>query len=110
MSPITRKAKIMMMFCLLPQFASAVTTAGYSCPDKFIGEIKEVQEAPKPHHALSKNKVRLKVIEAIEGELGEEVEVEVLKFGHHLFVLGEKYEVHLNDGKICKLHSSTHSH
>ena len=92
------------LLCCRPSYA--VSTQAIQCPVQFVGSVIEVTNPQAPFHSLSKVKVRFEVISSVQGNVADYEEIQVLKYGTHKFVKGEKYDVSLRNGFICSINKN----
>ncbi len=83
-------------------FAVIMLSQEATCPQKFVGKIINVQEAPLlVSSKLEKKIVTFSVSEKVRGSLEETVDLTVLKHGPNTFNVDETYEIEMNNGLLC---------
>ncbi|MBL7664557.1 MAG: hypothetical protein JNM93_05445 [Bacteriovoracaceae bacterium] len=89
---------------------SALSTPGYSvqfmnenCPKKFIGQVSEIREPEAAIGRMSRDTVVFTVKEKIKGDVSDQEEIELLKYGPIKVKTGADYVVHVDNGSICVL-------
>lgn len=107
---ITKKHIVMLtFFSLLSVSSFATSTIASDCPKRFIAEVLSVEsENILIQSALAKLNVKLKTSEVIAGEVEDQEEIQILKYGPISLEKGDKVEVHLRGSSICFLDKTTH--
>jgi hypothetical protein len=88
-----------------------VTIEAPDCTSQFEGKVKEIIEPVGTTSAFAKNRVIFENIQTFKGDVGETVQLDILKNGPLKIEKGEDYLVQYRSGKIClisKKDSETH--
>ena len=65
--------------------------------------VQDVGPAPSTSIGLAMQHVSFTVDESIKGEAGNELGVDILRYGPLSVEIGKQYVVQINDGKLCSL-------
>ncbi len=91
---------VVCLFWTAPATAMSVKS-NVDCPLQARVTVQEVRE-PASDGGLAKRTVVLAVDEAIKGNAGRELEVQILKHGPLEPEIGKQYFVQLNEGRLCE--------
>ncbi len=80
---------------------STVAVPGLDCPVKFKGTIKEIIKPVGADSGFNTDRVLFSVTEEIEGDSGEQVQLDVLQHGPFDFEPGAEYLVQTRNGRLC---------
>jgi hypothetical protein len=80
---------------------ATVTVTRPDCPVKFRGEVKELIDSLGAEEALATQRVIFKTTQALQGNVDQQVSVEMLANGPVKIRPGEEYLVQLRDNRIC---------
>lgn len=103
MSDFLKRCSVLLLIFFSTE-AMGVTSIKLDCPNKFVGEVAQVEDVQGPLSSphSRKQKVLLKVSKQIEGTLEKDFqEISILKYGPHEFHKGGSYQVSLKDGFLC---------
>ena len=72
-----------------------------NCPQKFEGKVEQVIDELGPSRALSTQRVVFKNLHTIQGQVEDQVQLDVLKYGPVKIEPGKDYQVQLRNGRLC---------
>jgi hypothetical protein len=96
---INTKSFLLLLLGLAATPVLAVTSVGYSCPEKFIATVTNVVEVPTD--LFPKVEVDFQVIQTIKGDEVASRKIQVVKDGPVQFKSGETYTLELRDNYLC---------
>jgi hypothetical protein len=91
---------VVCLFWTAPTSAMSLKS-NVDCPLQARVTVQEVRE-PASDSGLAKRTVVLAVNEAVKGDAGSELEVQILKHGPLAPEIGKQYFVQLNQGRVCE--------
>lgn len=94
-----------LFICLLwtgPVWGMA-SKANIDCPLQAKVTVQDVGPAPSSASGMAMQHVFFTVDESIKGESGNELGVDILRYGPLSVEIGKQYVVQLKDGKLCSL-------
>ncbi len=76
------------------------------CEDNFVGQVHSVKESQAPLSALAKVQVEFRIEESNDESALKDSKLKtitVLRDGPHKYQIGQKYNVGLNNGFVCRM-------
>jgi hypothetical protein len=80
---------------------ATVKVGKVNCPQKFEGKVEQVIDELGPSRALSTQRVIFKNLNTLAGQVGDQVQLDILKYGPVKIESGKDYQVQLKNGRLC---------
>lgn len=79
------------------------SVAKVDCPLQVKATVQDVGPAPSTQSGMAMQHISFTVDEALKGDAGNELGVDILRYGPLSVEIGKQYVVQMNDGKLCSL-------
>lgn len=90
------------LMALWSGFTFATVTVGkVDCPQKFEGRVQVIIDSVGPSSAFQTHRVVFKNLHTLKGDVSEQVQVDLLKYGGIDVEAGQDYQVQVRDGRVC---------
>lgn len=94
-----KKSALFLTFLILTSTAKANASFAFSCPNKFIATVTNVEDLQNV--GFPKVEVNFQVIQSLKGDTFESKKIQVVKDGPIEFKTGQTYTVETRDNWLC---------
>jgi hypothetical protein len=96
--------KLLMLMVLVSTPLLASLSIKTQCPQKFLGEVKQINESPNSPISLEKIIIVFNVLRNLRGPAERyRTQVEILKDSVSNLKIGQRFLIEMNQGLVCRI-------